>query len=99
MTITDEQKLSLFRNLLRAYRMDEYACRRLKQGAIKLFWHSSAGMEAVGVGGGSMLALNDSVWYHYPGHGPPYLLGRWARPQTAFPRSLAEPPGCPPVRA
>ena len=94
MTLTDEQKLSLFRNLLRAYRMDEYACRCLKQGAIKLFWHSSAGMEAVGVGGASMLAPDDYVWYHYRGHGLPYLLGRGGDPKLLFAEHFGKASGC-----
>jgi TPP-dependent pyruvate/acetoin dehydrogenase alpha subunit len=94
MTLTDEQKLSLFRNLLRASRMDEYACRCLKQGAIKLFWHSSAGMEAVGVGGASVLAPHDYVWYHYRGHGLPYLLGRGGDPKLLFAEHFGKASGC-----
>jgi pyruvate dehydrogenase E1 component alpha subunit len=84
MTLDDQQKLDLFRNLLRTCRMDEYACRCLQQGAIKLFWHSGAGMEAVGLGGASMLAPHDYVWYHYRGHGLPYLLGRGGDPKPLF---------------
>jgi len=94
MTLTDEQKLSLFRTLLRACRMDEYACRCLKQGAIKLFWHSSAGMEAVGVGGASVLAPDDYVWYHYRGHGLSYLLGRGGDPKLLFAEHFGKASGC-----
>lgn len=84
MTLTDEQKLTLYRNLLRATRMDEYACTCLREGAIRLFWHSSSGMEAVGVGGSTMMGSDDYVWYHYRGHGLPYLLGRGGDPRQLF---------------
>ncbi|MFE4664660.1 thiamine pyrophosphate-dependent dehydrogenase E1 component subunit alpha [Streptomyces sp. NPDC056716] len=94
MTLTDEKKLTLFRTLLRASRMDEYARDCLRQGAIKLFWHSSAGMEAVGVGGASMLAPDDYVWYHYRGHGLPYLLGRGGDPRPLFAEHFGKASGC-----
>jgi TPP-dependent pyruvate/acetoin dehydrogenase alpha subunit len=93
-TINDEQKLDLFRNLLRTCRMDEYACQCLRQGAIKLFWHSGAGMEAVGLGGASMLAPHDYVWYHYRGHGLPYLLGRGGDPKPFFAEHFGKASGC-----
>jgi len=74
--------------------MDEYACKCLRQGAIKLFWHSGAGMEAVGLGGASMLAPHDYVWYHYRGHGLPYLLGRGGDPKPFFAEHFGKASGC-----
>jgi acetoin:2,6-dichlorophenolindophenol oxidoreductase subunit alpha len=79
-----DPKFDLYRTLLRARRLDEFARRCLTEGAIRLFWHSSAGAEAVGVGAASAFAPDDYVWYHYRGHGLPYLLGRGGDPRPLF---------------
>lgn len=82
--LDDEVLRRLFQNLLRVRRLDEYGVACLSRGAIKVFWHSAQGHEAVGVGACTDLRADDYLYYHYRGHGLPYLVPKGLDPRLLF---------------
>lgn len=84
MSIADSQRLDFYRTMVRVRRFDRLASEALQRGAIKLFWHGAEGHEASGVGAVSALAPDDYLYYHYRGHGLPYLLAKGVDPKYIF---------------
>jgi len=76
MALTNEQLILLYRNLLKARRMDEWVVQAMQEGKILSFYHSCQGMEAAGVGTCTFLRDDDILHTHHRGHGLTYFLSK-----------------------
>ncbi len=81
MTLTDEQRRTLYSNLVRSRRMDERMIQGLADGKVVSFFHSVQGEEAVGVGGCTFLRDDDYVYYHHRGHGIAHIISKGGSPK------------------
>lgn len=81
MTLTDEQRRTLYSNLVRSRRMDERMIQGLADGKVVSFFHSVQGEEAVGVGGCTFLREDDYVYYHHRGHGIAHIISKGGSPK------------------
>jgi pyruvate dehydrogenase E1 component alpha subunit len=76
MQLTNEQKVTLFSNLVRVRELDQWFIDALMSGKLPLFYHSTQVQEAVGVGGCTYLEDGDSVYATHRGHGISKLIPR-----------------------
>ena len=76
MELTDDQKVTLFENLVRVRELDEWFINALMTGKLALFYHSTQVQEAVGVGGCTFLEEGDCVYATHRGHGISKLIPR-----------------------
>ncbi|HKQ83345.1 MAG TPA: thiamine pyrophosphate-dependent dehydrogenase E1 component subunit alpha [Steroidobacteraceae bacterium] len=76
MKLTDDQKVTLFENLVRVRELDEWFIDALMTGKLPLFYHSTQVQEAVGVGACTFLEDGDSVYATHRGHGISKLIPR-----------------------
>jgi acetoin:2,6-dichlorophenolindophenol oxidoreductase subunit alpha len=74
MELTDTDRRRLLTDMVRVERLDQFAQEANKRGDIKIFWHSAEGHVAPGVAAVCNLRPDDYLYYHYRGHGLPYLL-------------------------
>ncbi|HKQ94918.1 MAG TPA: thiamine pyrophosphate-dependent dehydrogenase E1 component subunit alpha [Phenylobacterium sp.] len=74
--MTDDQKVTLFENLVRVRELDEWFINALMTGKLALFYHSTQVQEAVGVGGCTFLEEGDCVYATHRGHGISKLIPR-----------------------
>jgi acetoin:2,6-dichlorophenolindophenol oxidoreductase subunit alpha len=91
--ITKDQKLALYRGLVRARRFDELNVRMAAEGKLLTFYHSSQGHEAIGVGGCSILRKDDYIYIHLRGHGIPYAIGKGIDPKLCVAEHLGKATG------
>jgi len=76
MALTDEQKITLYRNLIRANHYDRMMSRRLMTGKLLGFYHPGDGGIAAGVGSCSFLRKDDFMSPHHRAHGMPHMLSK-----------------------
>ena len=76
MTLTNDQKVTLLKNLIRVRELDEWFAQALLSGKLPLFYHSTQVQEAVGVGACTFLEDGDSVYATHRGHGISKLVPR-----------------------
>jgi len=76
MKFSNKDLIKLYTNLVRTRAFDELFTRRLGQGKLLGFYHSSLGGEAPGVGGCSFLRKDDVIFPHHRGHGIPHMIGK-----------------------
>jgi acetoin:2,6-dichlorophenolindophenol oxidoreductase subunit alpha len=76
MNLGKDDLISLYRNMVRARKLDELTIKGLQEGKVLSFYHSGQGSEALAVGCSSVLRKNDYLWGHHRGHGIGYLLGK-----------------------
>jgi len=76
MKFSKKDLIKLYTNLVRTRAFDELFTRRLGQGKLLGFYHSSLGGEAPGVGGCSFLRKDDVIFPHHRGHGIPHMIGK-----------------------
>ena len=81
MSLTSEQKLTLYRNLVRARRWDRLFAGLISQGKLLGFYHQGEGGEAPGVGACSFLRKDDFAWPHIRGHGLPHMISKGTDPK------------------
>jgi acetoin:2,6-dichlorophenolindophenol oxidoreductase subunit alpha len=76
-----ERLVGLYRTMVRVRKINDFAQESLTKGRIRIFWHGSEGHEGSGVGAVSALASDDFLYYHYRGHGLPYLVPKGVDPK------------------
>lgn len=76
MQLTNDQKTTLFANLVRVRELDQWFIDMLMSGKLPLFYHSTQVQEACGVGGCTFLEDGDSVYATHRGHGISKLVPR-----------------------
>ncbi len=69
MEISREQKLKLYTNLVRCRKLDELMVQRFHEGAVRPYFHSERGQEAVGVGACTFLRPDDYIANSHRGDG------------------------------
>jgi pyruvate dehydrogenase E1 component alpha subunit len=91
--LTKDEKLTLYRNLVRARRYDEAHVKLAAEGKLLTFFHSAQGHEAIGVGGCSVLRKDDYIYPHLRGHGIPYIIGKGLDPKGGLAEHLGRATG------
>jgi pyruvate dehydrogenase E1 component alpha subunit len=76
MKFTKKDYLTLYTNLVRARKYDQLFVKRISEGKLIGFYHTSEGGEAPGVGACSFLRKDDYLWPHLRGHGAPHMLSK-----------------------
>ncbi|HUH60796.1 MAG TPA: thiamine pyrophosphate-dependent dehydrogenase E1 component subunit alpha [Candidimonas sp.] len=76
MSLTDEQKIALFRNLARAMALDRMMMRIIRAGKMVGFYHEGGIALAPGVAAGTFLEKTDIMWPHYRAHGLAHMLSK-----------------------
>jgi pyruvate dehydrogenase E1 component alpha subunit len=81
MNLGDDEKLLLYRNLVRARRFDRLFAGLITRGKLLGFYHQAEGGEAPGVGATTFLRDDDYLWPGLRGHGLPHLIGKGVDPK------------------
>ncbi|HEB27250.1 MAG TPA: thiamine pyrophosphate-dependent dehydrogenase E1 component subunit alpha [Porticoccus sp.] len=76
MSLNKEQKLTLFRNLVRASEYNKMMYRRMMQGKLIGFYHPAEGAIAPGVAAASFLNQDDNLNPHHRGHGITHMVSK-----------------------
>jgi len=76
-----EQKLTLYKNLVRTHAYDDLFMSFLSRGKLLGFYHPGDGGEAPGLGACSFLRKDDFMWPHLRGHGLPHMIGKGIDPK------------------
>lgn len=76
MSLKDQEKLMLFRNLARAMAIDKMMMRIIRAGKMVGFYHEGGIALAPGVGAGTFLNREDPMWPHYRAHGLAHMLSK-----------------------
>lgn len=76
MTLSNEQKIALFRNLIRADEFNRMMYRRMMQGKLIGFYHPAEGAIAPGVAASTFLNQDDNLSPHHRGHGITHMLSK-----------------------
>jgi len=82
MTLSNEDLLRLYTNLVRARRIDETVVKGIAEGKTIAFYHSGQGEEAVGVGGCTFLRPDDYIYPHHRGHGVAHTISKGMSPKA-----------------
>ena len=81
MKLNKEQKLKLYKNMVRVRKLDELMVKALLSGKIVSFFHSQEGQEAVGVGACTFLREDDYIFTGHRGHGIGKALSKGVSPR------------------
>jgi len=76
MSLKKEQKVTLFRNLVRASEYNKMMYRRMMQGKLIGFYHPAEGAIAPGVAAASFLNQDDNLNPHHRGHGITHMISK-----------------------
>lgn len=76
MSLKKQQKLILFRNLVRASEYNKMMYRRMMQGKLIGFYHPAEGAIAPGVAAASFLNQDDNLNPHHRGHGITHMVSK-----------------------
>jgi pyruvate dehydrogenase E1 component alpha subunit len=76
MSMTSEQMIKLYHNLLRADQYNKMMHRRIMQGQLIGFYHPAEGAIAPGVGACTFLNDDDNLSPHHRGHGISHMLSK-----------------------
>ncbi|MBW7902895.1 MAG: thiamine pyrophosphate-dependent dehydrogenase E1 component subunit alpha [Rhodocyclaceae bacterium] len=76
MSLTNDQKIVLFRNLARAMALDRMMMRVIRAGKMVGFYHEGGIALAPGIAAGAFLQKEDPMWPHYRAHGLAHMLSK-----------------------
>lgn len=76
MSLTNDQKIVLFRNLARAMALDRMMMRVIRAGKMVGFYHEGGIALAPGIAAGAFLKKEDAMWPHYRAHGLAHMLSK-----------------------
>lgn len=93
-TLSKEQKLTLYRNLVRADQFDKCFVRRITAGQLVGFYHAGEGGIAPGVAVGSLMNKEDILWPHHRGHALPHMCGKGIDPKYFLAEHCGKETGC-----
>ncbi len=74
MSLSKQQMVLLFTNLVRANHYDKMMYRRMMQGRLIGFYHPAQGAIAPGVGACTFLNQDDNLNPHHRGHGITHMI-------------------------
>lgn len=76
MSLTNDQRITLFTNLARAMALDRMMMRVIRAGRMVGFYHEGGVALAPGVAAGSFLKKDDIMWPHYRAHSLAHTLSK-----------------------
>lgn len=76
MKLNKKQMMTLYTNMVLAKKYDELFVKRISEGKLIGFYHTSEGGMAPGVGACSFLRKDDYLWPHLRGHGVPHMRSK-----------------------
>lgn len=76
MSLSTEQKITLYRNLVRADHYNRMMYRRMMQGKLIGFYHPAEGAIAPGVAAATFLNQDDNLSPHHRGHGITHMMAK-----------------------
>ena len=76
MKLNKDNILTLYTNMVRARKLDEFMVDALSRGKVVSFYHSAQGEEAVSAGAYSFLKDDDYVTLTHRGHGLGYIIAK-----------------------
>jgi len=94
MSLSKEQKLLLFRNLVRGMTLDQLMMRLIRSGRLVGFYHEGAISMAPGVAAGSFLNKTDCLWPHLRSHGLAHMVSKGVDVKTYFAEHMGRVDGC-----
>jgi TPP-dependent pyruvate/acetoin dehydrogenase alpha subunit len=93
-TLTNDQKLLLFRNLSLSVALDRLMMRLIRSGRMTGFYHEGGLAMAPGVAAGSFLDKDDIMWPHYRGHGIAHMIAKGADVKRYVAEHMGREAGC-----
>lgn len=94
MALTNEQKLTLFSDLVRAMTLDQMMMRLIRTGRLVGFYHEGGVQLAPTVASGAFLRKTDPSWPHLRGHGVGHMLSRGIDVKPYFAEHMGREAGC-----
>ena len=76
MKLKKKELMTLYTNMVLAKKYDELFVKRISEGKLIGFYHTSEGGAAPGVGACSFLRKDDYLWPHLRGHGVPHMRSK-----------------------
>jgi pyruvate dehydrogenase E1 component alpha subunit len=92
--LTQEQKLLLHHNLMRAMTLDRMMMRIIRAGKMVGFYHEGGVALAPGIAAGSFLHKDDPMWPHYRAHGIAHMLAKGADVKSYIAEHMGREAGC-----
>lgn len=94
MSLSKQQMVLLFTNLVRANHYDKMMYRRMMQGQLIGFYHPAQGAIAPGVGACSFLNQDDNLNPHHRGHGITHMISKGIDVSTFLAEHTGKDTGC-----
>lgn len=94
MSLSNDQKISLFRTLARAMALDRMMMRIIRAGKMIGFYHEGGIALAPGVAATSFLRHEDILWPHYRAHGLGHMLGKGIEVKYYVAEHMGREDGC-----
>lgn len=92
--LTKDQKLLLFRNLVRSMTLDRMMMRIIRAGKMTGFYHEGGLSLAPGIAAGTFLRKDDVIWPHYRGHGIAHMLAKGIDVKRYLAEHMGRQAGC-----
>lgn len=93
-TLSRDQLLTLYRNLVRTQMYDQWCVRHIMAGQLVGFYHAGDGAYAPGVGIGSLLNEDDILHPHLRAHGIGHMLSKGVEIKTYLAEHTGKATGC-----
>jgi TPP-dependent pyruvate/acetoin dehydrogenase alpha subunit len=94
MSVSDEQKILLLTNLMRAMTLDRMMMRIIRSGLMVGFYHEGGISLAPGIAAGSFLRKNDPMLPHYRAHGLAHMVGKGVEIKSYVAEHMGRAAGC-----
>ncbi len=94
MSLTKDQMIQLFTNLVRASHYDKMMYGRMMQGRLIGFYHPAEGAVAPGVGACTFLNKDDNLNPHHRGHGITHMISKGIDVSTFLAEHTGKETGC-----
>ena len=94
MTLSKQQMITLFTNLVRAQQYDKMMYRRMMQGKLIGFYHPAEGAIAPGVAAATFLNEDDNLNPHHRGHGITHMISKGIDIKTFLAEHTGKETGC-----
>lgn len=94
MSLTKDQKITLYRNLIRAHHYNKMMYRRMMQGKLIGFYHPAEGAIAPGVGASTFLKKDDNLNPHHRGHGITHMISKGINVSSFLAEHTGKDTGC-----
>jgi len=94
MALSKEQKVELYRDLVRAMAFDRMMLRIIRAGKMVGFYHEGGIALAPGVAAGFFLNRDDPMWIHYRAHGIAHMVSKRVDLKSYIAEHMGREAGC-----